>query len=142
MDAWINRKGFPLVSLSEHTDDDHNYADDHHELYVIDQTTFAAAKSCGDESTTSTTGWRVPVRLAALAHDDSREERFFLLEQPRQVVKLPRKPGGYRHVKLNAGHKGYYRTTYSSLLAERLFANISRCGACGACRAMQRVCGY
>jgi aminopeptidase N len=127
MDAWINRKGFPLVSLREHTDDDdYSYADDNHELYVVDQTTFAVDKSCGDESTT-TTGWRVPVRLAALAHDDSREERFFLLEQPRQVVKLPRKPGGYRHVKLNAGHKGYYRTAYSRLLAEQLFANISRC---------------
>jgi aminopeptidase N len=124
MDAWVNRKGFPLISIDEHTTESHP----DYELYVVNQMRFG--DPTGDATDSS---WRVPVRLTAVAHDDTRDERFFLLEQPRQVLTLPKVEGGYKHIKLNAGHKGYYRTTYSSHLAERLFANIGRC-ALGALR--------
>jgi puromycin-sensitive aminopeptidase len=124
MDAWVNRQGFPLLSLREHTHAE-PHSDDEHDYYVVAQTAF------GDGSATAAVDgacetWRVPVRVAALAHDNSLEEHFFLLEQPEQVLKLPRKENGYKHIKLNAGHKGYYRSTYSSPLADQLFANISR----------------
>jgi aminopeptidase N len=127
MDTWVNRKGFPLISIDEHTTESHP----DYELYVVNQMRFGGHYPTGSTEADST--WRVPVRLSALAQDDTCDEKFFLLEQPRQVLALPKVEGGYKHIKLNAGHKGYYRTTYSGHLAERLFANIGRCACVLSC---------
>lgn len=118
MDAWINNKGFPLVSLTLPEQD--TQAD--HEVLTIAQSKFTSGFAASADSVT----WRIPVRLTAVASDQSREDHFVLVTSAQQTMKLPKKPGGYSFFKLNAGHIGYYRSTYCERLTEKLLTFMSR----------------
>jgi len=105
--GWIERPGFPLVTVAARDENGHHWLD-------LTQTRFLVG---GAESAADT--WQIPITYATLSK----------IDQPATVLfgdtklTIPR-PEGSGPVKFNVGNAGFYRVQYDDQLAEELLARL------------------
>ncbi|HVM08974.1 MAG TPA: M1 family metallopeptidase [Acidimicrobiales bacterium] len=111
MDSWIFQGGYPVVSVDT-TDDGTGI--------VLSQRRFRYLPTADDAEAR----WQVPILLRASVNG-APEERRLLLTDASTTIDLG---GKVDWIVVNAGGSGFYRTSYSSSLLERLTSDLEGAG--------------